>query len=795
MMTGRRLFAIAAGVLAAGAAAVWLLCYASLPVRDGALQLSGLQGRVAVAFDEYGVPSLTAESRLDAFRVLGYVTAQDRLFQMDLLRRSSAGRLAEILGEQAVPLDVRQRRLGFSSVAEQVVRRLPDDQSAVLEAYADGVNSFLTHMTMPPFEFLLLGYQPSRWEPTDSVLVVLAMFQMLNGSEDDERMRTVMTASLPAEVTAFLLPPLDAYTAQVLRGGSSRQIPAPVPVEALAALRRPGTYSRSLHMSMVPHRKREIGSNAWVVGRGKTADGRAILANDMHLDVGVPNIWYRVQMRYSQVELTGVVVPGIPIVIAGSNGSLSWGLTNVEGDFLDLVRLEINPHNPDEYATVDGWERFTVRKERIAVNGASERIVEIRGTRWGPVTEGPLMGQSMALHWTALDPEAVDLGLLRMDQARSVQDGIAVVTRAGAPPSNVLLADDEGHIAWTYMGKIPVRRGLDGSVSLSWADGRTGWNGYIPSDELPRSIDPPSGFLVSANQRMTDETYPHVIGHAFAGGYRAFRITERLRAMERIREQDLMTVQLDTTTQLYDFYRELLQRLLSVEVIAQRKELADVRQAVDAWNGRADSDSRGLALLVAFRRNLAASVFAPFLQGCREKEAAFVFDGDLDTPLRSLLTEQAPGTLPDPVRFSDWKGFLLEELSKTVDALKADYGLSRVDGLAWGTVNHVRMVHPLSEAIPVVGQWLNMPDDPASGCGPCVRVLSGSLTASERMVVSPRHHAEALFHMPGGQSGHPLSPHYRDQQQNWSQGRSTSLVAGKPMHTLTFTPAGTAGRS
>lgn len=793
-MSGRRLFAIAAGALAAGAAAVWLLGYASLPVRDGALQLSGLRGPVAVAFDEYGIPSVTAESRLDAFRALGYVTAQDRLFQMDLLRRSSAGRLAEILGEQAVPLDARQRRLGFSIVAEQVARRLPDDQSAVLAAYADGVNNFLTDMTVPPFEFLLLGYRPARWEPTDSLLVILSMFQMLNGSEEDERMRTVMTASLPAEVTAFLLPPLDAYTARLLTGGTPRQISSPVPVEALAALRRPGTSSRSLHMSMVPHRKREIGSNAWVVGRGKTADGRAILANDMHLDVGVPNIWYRVQMRYSQVELTGVVVPGIPIVIAGSNGWLSWGLTNVEGDFLDLVRLEINPHNPDEYATADGWERFMVRTEHIAINGAADRIVEIKSTRWGPVSEDPLMGQALALHWTALDPEAVDLGLLRMDHARSVREGIAVVTRAGAPPSNVLMADADGHIAWTYMGRIPIRRGLDGSVSLSWSDGQTGWNGYISPDELPRSIDPPSGFLVSANQRMTDETYPHVIGHAFAGGYRAFRITERLREMERIREQDLLTVQLDTTTQLYEFYRDLLRRLLSDEVTARSADLAEVREAVDAWNGRADSDSRGFALLVAFRRNLAASVFAPFLQGCREKEAAFVFDGDLDTPLRSLLTEQAPGTLPDPVRFADWKAFLLQQLSETASALKSDYGLTRVDGLAWGTVNHVRMVHPLSEAIPVLGQWLNMPDAPASGCGPCVRVLSGSLTASERMVVSPGHHTEALFHMPGGQSGHPLSPHYRDQQRNWSQGSATSLLAGKPMHTLTFTPASSAGR-
>lgn len=793
-MKWRNVLASAAGIIGTGAVVVGVMGFASLPVRDGVLKLPGLHAPVAVAFDGYGVPMLTAESRLDAFRVLGYVTAQDRLFQMDLLRRASAGRLAEIFGEQAVSMDVRQRRLGLSGVAEAVVLRLPEDQLAVLTAYADGVNAFLNEMTIPPFEFLLLRYRPARWAATDSLLVVLAMFQMLNGSEDDERMRTVMTASLPAEVTGFLLPPLDAYTAQLLPTRSGSQASAPVPVEALAALRRPSPQHRSLQMSVVPSRKRELGSNAWVVGRDKTSDGRAILANDMHLDVGVPNIWYRVQMRYGRVELAGVVVPGIPVVIAGSNGMVSWGLTNVEGDFLDLVRLEINPDNQNEYATADGWEPFMIRREHIMVSGASDQIVEIKSTRWGPLAEAPLMGQPVAICWTALDPEAVDLGLLRMDEARSVWEGIAVATRAGAPPNNVLLADAQGHIAWTYMGKIPVRRGLDGSVSRSWADGRIGWNGFIAPDELPRKIDPPSGYLVSANHRMTDESYPHVIGHAFANGYRAFRITERLRAMPRVQEQDLLALQLDTTTQVYDFYRDLLRGLLTDDVTAQRTDLAEARHAVDAWNGRADKESRGFALLVSFRRSLAASVFAPFLQGCREKEAGFVFDGDLDTPLRSLLMEQAPGTLPDPVRFADWSAFLLHEVEETVNTLKTAYAVPRLDDVAWGTVNRVRMAHPLSGALPVVGAWLNMADDAADGCGPCVRVLSGSLTASDRMVVSPAHHPEALFHMPGGQSGHPLSPHYRDQQRNWSQGLPTPFFAGKPVHTLTFTPEGGAVR-
>lgn len=778
-----------------GIAAVLLVGSASLPTRDGVLTLPGLQAPVAVGFDEYGIPVVTAESRLDAMRALGYVTAQDRLFQMDLLRRGSAGRLAEVFGESMWPVDLRQRRLGLPPVAEAVLRRLPDDQRAVLAAYAEGVNAFLKQMRVPPFEFLLLGYRPARWEPTDSLLVVLAMFQMLNGNEDDERMRTVMNASLPEEVATFLLPPFDSYTARLLTGSTALRPPVPVPVEALAALRRAGEQSRPFQASLVPGRKRELGSNAWVVAGTKTEDGRAILANDMHLDVGVPNIWYRVQLRYGQGEVSGVIVPGIPVVIAGSNGLVSWGMTNVEGDFLDLVRLDLNPDNPNEYATPDGWRPFTLRNETIAVNGGQARTVEIKETLWGPVAEEPLMGHPVALRWIALDSEAVDLGLLRMDQARTVWDAMAIANRAGGPPNNIVLADAEGHIAWTYTGRIPVRHGFDGSVSVSWADGRTGWKGFIPPDDLPRSIDPPSGYLVSANHRMVGDEYPHVIGHAFANGYRAYRITDRLRGMDRVRESDLLALQLDTTSQLYEFYRELVRRLLSEDIIERHPDLVGVRRAVEAWNGRADADSKGFGLLVAYRRTLAASVFAPFLQSCRERDAGFAYDGDLDTPLRMLLTAQAPGALPDPDRFADWNAFLLHELERTVETLEPDYGLFGLDDVTWGVMNRVRMAHPLSDAIPGLGLWLNMAEEEASGCGQCVRVLSGSLTASQRMVVSPSHHSDAIFHMPGGQSGHPLSTHYRDQQPNWSRGLPTPLLAGRPAHHLTLRPADRGGRS
>lgn len=765
-----------------------LVLRASLPVRDGEVQMPEIEAPVTVTFDTLGIPTITAESRLDALRVLGFVTAQDRLFQMDLLRRSSAGRLAEVFGESVVDMDIKQRTVGFTQVADAVMSRMPKEQRSALEAYAEGVNAFLDQMEGLPVECVLLGYRPEIWRPADSVLVVLGMFQALNGYEDDERMRTVMRSALPDDVLGFLVPAVDAYTDKLLRGVTSPAAMSPIPVQTLATIRRPFDPSRMSRASIVNSDKPVVGSNAWAIGGSRTPDGRAILANDMHLDVSVPNIWYRVQIQYEDVEMTGIVVPGIPVMVTGSNGYVAWGLTNVEGDFLDLVQVELNPRNGQEYATPEGWRSLTIREEIIVVKDGEDRQVEVKETLWGPLASEPLLGRPVAIRWTALDPDAVDVGLLHLDRARSLSAAISVVNRAAGPANNVLLADKDGHIAWTYTGRIPIRHGFDGSVSLSWADGRAGWSGFIEPDQLPRIVDPPSGFLVNANQRMVMGDEPYVIGHSFAGGYRAYRITERLDAMIPARELDVFSVQLDTTTEIYEFYRNLALQVLSGPVIQQNPHLSEVHRVLEAWNGKADAESIGFGLLKAFRNSLARSVFTPFLEVCREKDEGFVYDGDLDTPLRALLTAQVPQLLPDQVHFTDWHAFLLHALEQSVEDLKAEYHVVTLSDLTWGIMNRVEMVHPLGNAVPGLGYLLNMPDEEMPGCGQCVRVISGTLTASQRMVVSPSHHEDGIFHMPGGQSGNPFSPHYRDQHPFWSRGIPSPLLAGPAMQRLTLSP-------
>ncbi len=773
-------------MLAAALGYAVLTIRASLPVLDGRLEVASLREPVTVTADGYGIPTITAISRGDAMRALGYVMARDRLFQMDLLRRGTAGRLAEVLGEAMRETDLTQRTFGFSRIADAIAARLPHGQREVLEAYAEGVNDYLIRMRTPPWECVLLGYTPERWKVEDSLLVVLGMFQVLSGTDEEERMHTVMAQALPSDVVTFLAPETDPYT-DVLLGRSSVSAQT-IPVRSLATLRRSLDQMQARRAGKMRFPKSGLGSNGWVVHRAKTADGRSILANDMHLDLTVPNIWYRVQLRYEQVDLAGVAVPGIPVIVAGTNGHVAWGVTNVEGDFLDLIRVEINPVASHEYRTPTGWKPFTTRREVVHVKGAADSVVDIKETIWGPVSPNRLLGGAVAFRWTALDPEAVDLGQLDMDLVQSVDEAIKVMNRAGGPANNVILADRDGHIGWTYTGKIPVRRGFNGSVSQSWADGHIGWSGYVTPDAVPSIVDPPSGFIVSANHRMSASTFSSVVGHSFANGYRAFRISQRLEAMTNIRERDLFELQLDSTTQFYEFYRRLGQGLLTDVVVQRDPFLAHARQAFEAWDGRADVDSRGFALVVRFRDVLLRSVFAPFLSSCREREEAFNYSGDQDTPLRQLLTAQIAELNPDPDHFAGWPEFILQAVRQSVEELEQEYPSISVADLIWGQVNQVRMTHPLADALSPFGRILNMPDEPAAGCGQCVRVMEDGLGASQRLVVSPNHRGDGMFHMPGGQSGHPLSPHYRDQQHQWSEGVPLSFLTGTPVHTVTMVP-------
>ena len=775
-------------VIAGGGVIVVLaLLRASLPKLDGEQRVPGLESPVKITSDRYGIPTIAAQSRLDATLALGYITARDRLWQIDILRRRAAGRLSEILGKGALGFDRSQRTIGFARAAKAIAANLPEDQKEILRIYASGINAYINAAKVLPFEFLILRYQPEPWAVEDSILIILNIFQELTGdSEEDERMLSIMAASLPPEVVDFLTPDTDDYTTVLLGGKNSHRPIRPIPIKALTSIRH--TLSPTDKTTGMVRMQPRIGSNNWAVAKSKTSDGRAMVANDMHLGLSVPNIWYRAALRYGDVEISGVTLPGTPGVVAGSNGHVAWGFTNIGGDFLDLVRLELNPENPDEYKTRAGWKRLEVVNETIRIKGGKTVDHPVKLTVWGPVSETALMGQRVAMHWTALEPQAVDIGLLYIDKAETLEDAIHVMNRSGGPPLNAAMADNTGRIAWTYCGRMPVRKGFDGASSKSWADGKIGWEGYIPPDDLPRVIDPPAGFLVTANNRTLGTDYPHVIGHNYSNSYRAYRISERLSEMDQITEEDMLQLQLDTTSHFYDFYQQLALSVLTNDTIANKPALKAVRRHIEAWIGKAEVDSVSFGVLVRFHEGLAADVFTPFLTRCKAVDENFVYTWrNIEPPLRMILTEQVPELIPD-TNYPNWEAWIRSKLEEALQQLYSEYNINSLEQLTWGRINTTDIAHPLGRRIPVLGKFLNMPKDLLPGCSFCVRVSKPDFGASERLVVSPGRHADGILHMPSGQSGHPLSPNYKDGHQHWAKGEIHGFLPGISTHSLMLKP-------
>lgn len=757
--------------------------------RKTSRSIPGMQSTVSITFDEYGVPSISAHTRADAVRALGYVMARDRLFQMDLLRRTVGGELSEVMGQSTLALDVAQKMLGLAQLADTITATLPSEQIVLLEAYADGVNTAIDQMSLLPFEFVLLRYRPEPWRPADSIRVGLYIMQQITlvGEEANERMMTIMQKTLPFEVYAFLTPDEDSYPLVLIGGAKGRRPLQAVPTKALAKLCE--NYRGSAGKHLIDFGGGLQGSNGWVVSGQHTAHGSALLANDMHLPLSVPNIWYKAIMCYEGIQMVGVVPPGLPTFIAGSNGHVAWGSTNINGDFVDLVEIETDPARPNEYKTPSGWQSFAVRRDFVRVRGQPDVAVEAKLTIWGPVSARPLLGNQVAIHWTAFQPGTVDIGWANMDRAHSVVEAIATIRSCKGPPLNVMLADKDGHIAWTVCGSIPLRRGTDGTVARPWTDEEIGWAGWIPEDELPMVLDPPQGVLVTANQRTTGEGYPHVLGHHYANGYRAHFIQHRLSELSHIDEKTSFELQLETTSDFYEFYRSLALEALEQGATGADSFLLEVGGEIAAWDGRSELHSRGLPFLVRFRELLAEEIFAPYLMACWEADPTFRFAHNFEEPLRALIRARDPETIPNPYRSPDWAALFRNTLLLAAQQLWQEHHVKQLSELTWERVNVTRIQHPLSPAAPALRYLLDMPNLGLPGNAYCVRVADAIHGASMRFVVCPGHDGEGIMHMPCGQSGRPFARHYRDQHGHWVRGEPIGLLHGSRSQMLQLVPA------
>lgn len=777
--------------LAAGGGLFWIYSAlrSSLPQLQGERVVAGLERPAHVERDARGVPIIRGETRLDVARATGFVHAQDRFFQMDLLRRRPAGELAELFGEAALEADLEVRPLRLRHVSRQSLERLPTAERAILEAYAEGVNAGLEALGRVPFEYTLIQAEPRPWSVDDTGLCVMAMYLTLQQRQAGrESALGLMHDVLAPELVAFLTPKGTEWDVP-LEGEPFPQPPVPGP--EVVDLRLEPSRAAAWRDTPAPEDDVVYGSNNWAVAGTQTAHGGALVADDMHLGLGVPNIWYRAALVFpgpaGQRRVSGVTLPGAPFVVAGSNGDVAWGFTNTQGDWSDLVELEMSSDDPDMYLTPDGPRRLEHASETIVIKGGGTREVDVRSTIWGPVLDEDHRGRRRALRWVALVEGGLNTALSNMENARDLDEALALAAQVGVPHQNFVCADSSGRIGWTIAGRIPRRIGWDGRRPGSWADGSRRWDGWLEADEYPRVVDPPSGRIWTANARVASGASLDKIGFGgYAVGARARQIRDDLMEIEEAREEDMLRVQLDDRALFLERWRRLLLDVL--EENDDQPTRSEGHRLVDEWGGRASVGSVGYRLVREFRGQVARRALEPLVAPCREADPRFQglsqANRQYEGPLWALVTER-PLHLLDP-RFEDWSALLVDAFEAVLNEMAEAEG--PLAARTWGEHNTVWIRHPLSYGLPALGRWLDMPREPLPGDANMPRVQLPQNGASERFAVSPGREEDGYLHMPGGQSGHPLSPHYGDGHHAWARGEPTPFLPGPPVHVLILVP-------
>lgn len=781
-----RLAAIGAALVVIALLSAWLVLRASLPTLDGTLTAEGLSADVKVERDADGIPTIIAANRRDLAFATGFVQAQDRYFQMDLIRRRAAGELSALIGAATLDSDKRYRFHRFRARARAEVASLDAADRGLLEAYAEGANAGLESLGGRPFEYWLLGAEPEPWRAEDTVLVVYAMFVTLNDPRASRDVRRSYVRNvLPDAAYDWLYPDGTYWDAPIV--GTARE-PAPVP----------GPDALSLNdVDLAPGSGSEVteppipGSNNWAVSGALTGTGQALVANDMHLGINVPNIYYQARLVTKGDEprdIMGVTLPGSPFVVAGSNEYMAWGYTNSYGDWSDAVLLKPGAA-PGTYRTPEGDRAFERYVETIEVKDAAPVEYEIRETIWGPVDEIDYPHGDIAVSWIAHEPGGVNIRLVDLETVRSVEEAVAVANTMGIPPQNFVTGDRDGNIAWTIAGRIPAKAGFDPLLPADWSESH-GWTGWLQPEEYPRVINPPSGRIWTANTRVVDGDFLRVIGDGgYDRGARGGQIRDGLLASDSFAPEDMLAIQTDDRALFLARWQKLLVRLLGEPAHVDDPELAEFLGLVRDWIPRAAPESVGYRLVRGYRLEVQDRAWAALMAPVRE-----VYGEDVDTwrspqfeaALWQLVTEQPPHLLPQ--NYGSWDEFLVDAVRGTIAYYGENYD-TPLRERSWGELNTARIQHPLSLAVPQLSAWLDMPRDRLPGDADLPRAQGPGFGASERFAVSPGDRANGIMHMPTGQSGHPMSPYYTRGHGDWVEGRSSPFLPGDAAHTLTLEAA------
>jgi penicillin amidase len=724
-------------------------------------RIPGLKGIVVVKLDGRGTPTIQAQELMDAFRVEGYLMARERMFQMELQRRAAGGELAEIAGEAALPLDRLHRTYGFAQVAEAAVAKLPKDEREALEALAEGINAFITsHEGRWGLEFRLMGFQPRPWTPADSLRTLLLMHEDLASSWKAE-LQAGRLAKLPAATRDFLMPrivagdgPLWPDAQPTPRASTEAFLASPAP--AVPAIPEAKPRSR-VALEALPFelplgtalgaRVDGIGSNAWAVGSRKASGGKALLANDPHLGLQAPNLWFPVRIQLGGRYVQGAALPGLPGVVIGHNDRVAWGFTNLGTDVQDLFQ---------EKATA-------TRTERIRIKGGTEEVLEV-----ALGAHGPQVAEGYSLKWTALDPATLAVPtqhLLASDWASFN----AAFDRFLGPAQNVVYADRDGHVGWRATGLIPLRRsGDDGSAPRGGNDPANDWKGLFPTTQLPRVLDPAAGFVVTANHRTIGTSFPVPVATEWASPSRARRIREQL---ERTRDLDRSAMDLLQRDEVSFAHRELME--------AWRPFLPeDVKSRFLGWDGAASKESTLFPEAVALTKALRKALLEKLLEGTGVEAKEFAWansEAMLMAALQAHPEAWKRAGLGDKATF----------LAGVVEAARG------AELKPWGEQNQVHMRHPLGRGGALLAWLFDPPKAPLGGSTRSVRVTAPAFGQSMRFVVDWGDPEATTLVLPLGVSGHLGSQHRYDQYQDWlkgdPEGRRTRLF--QPEGTsITFKP-------
>lgn len=698
----------------------------NLPDRE-APRIPGLSEKVSVSFDDRGVALVRAASLPDALRVQGYLTARERLFQMEVQRRAAAGELSEIFGSAALPLDRIHRTYGFARVAEAAVPLLPEDERASLVALADGINTFLSsHHGRLGVEFTLLQHVPRPFTAKDSLLVLLLMYEDLTSTwrRDAARERLL---KLPESVRAFVASDVTRDDVTLVADSTPPGIPDVPSVSAAAALKRATPEDETFE---------GVGSNNWAVSGRFTKSGKPMLANDPHLGIAMPAIWLPMRFEIAGRRVEGVTLPGMPGVVLGKNDRLAWAFTNLEADVEDLYR---EPRSAPR----------TCRDEAIAVRGKAADVLRVCETRHGPIVEGDL-----ALKWTALDARNVRLPTASVMLTSTPEELDAAFERFLGPAQNVVWASLDGSIGWHASGLLPIRRaGTDGSVPYDGADPENDWKGFIPVSAMPRVVNPQQGFVATANQRTIGTSFPYAVRFEATSPTRARRIRDLIEKAKadgrKLDRADFESIQLDAVSEPLRRFVQPFVPLLP----------ADLSNGFTGWDGRAAERSSAFLLARTLRsklrdRALAAWHVEGWSGSLAEDLAADLANADDAAFRRAGLGEK--------------RAFLEGCVRDALGALEKRFGKDR-SRWAWGEANRLDVHHALGR-IPGLSFLFDPPRAPVGGAPQTVRAQTPTHGPSMRFVLDWGDPRAATLVVPFGVSGHLGSPHRLDQFALWLHG-------------------------